>query len=122
MLWRWIHIVISGPCGDKIGHGIGGCGGERPAGWGFGRGWVWRVWGLASKLRAALAGWCRRDGQVCAVAFGLRVYLEPRWARRRGRDLPRSRCPKTATGQDETSGRSTAILDHRNLNAPRIGP
>ena len=38
MLWRWIHIVISGPCGDKIGHGIGGCGGERPAGGGVGRG------------------------------------------------------------------------------------
>lgn len=74
MLWRWIHIVISGPCGDKIGHGIGGCGGERPAGWGFGRGWVWwvwRVWGLAG-LGIGEQAVCRAGGLVPARWPGLR--------------------------------------------------
>lgn len=66
MLWRWIHIVISGPCGDKIGHGIGGVGGERPAGWGFGRGWVWRDLGIGEQAV------CRVGGLVPARWPGLR--------------------------------------------------
>lgn len=66
MLWRAILIVISGPCGDKIGHGIFWGGGERLAGRGFERGPDRRVWGIGEQTV------CRVVGMVRSRWAGLR--------------------------------------------------
>lgn len=60
-----VSIVIFGPPGDKIGHGMRGRGRKRQAGCGFGRGRVW----------AGMASWrlVGRGDRWAGFGFGWRV-------------------------------------------------
>jgi len=65
-----VSIVIFGPPGDKIGHGMRWRGRKRQAGCGFGRS---RVWAGMTSWR--LVGRCDRGaGFVFGFGFGQREY------------------------------------------------
>ncbi|VWD46829.1 hypothetical protein BLA17378_08436 [Burkholderia aenigmatica] len=103
---RWILIVISGPCGDKIGHGMRGRGGKRPAGCGFGRSRIWQFSEMGEQS-ACHAG-----------AIGVRVAKFERWLPGHRFLLFRGACRAAAGDSGRTQGRARCESGHTGVGEP----